>query len=345
MVLEVQAASLGELGIRTRHVADTASITFRREGYTNNSVPSVSFVIPIHNMGRFLFDNLRHLSINSREKHEFVVVLDDCTDDSESELGLAAYEMSKSDFFLGLTVVQSAQSLFETVSDKVGIALSSGRFVIEVQSDMQIREVGFDSKMVVALQQNPDIFALSGRGCHHWDFLEASEKSLVRRQKQRAAVWLQKLFGKKNKTLTNRFIFHNVNYFGRCGNWIESPGFVGTKIFLSETAMRGPLIFERTRYDSLGGFDSTQFFLGEDDHDLTFRAWTSEQWRSGYLAIDFESPLDHGATRQPKSEVEVNEFVRIAGLYPKRARIVLPKGSVRPAKTIRPMEWASAQHQ
>lgn len=102
MVSEAQTTTLRELGIRTRHVADTAPITFRREGYINSSIPSVSFIIPIHNMGRFLFDNIRHLSINSREKHEFVVVLDDCTDNSESELGLAAYEMHKSEFFWDL---------------------------------------------------------------------------------------------------------------------------------------------------------------------------------------------------------------------------------------------------
>ena len=342
---DTQSVTLGELGIRTKHLADTARIIYSREGYRSNGVPTVSFVIPVHNMGRFLFDNLSKISANSREEHEFVIVLDDCTDDSLSELGRAAYEMLKSEVFLGLTVVRSSQSLFETVSDKVGIALSSGRFVIEVQSDMQIREAGFDSKMVFALQQNLDIFALSGRGCHQWDFLETSERSFAGRQKQRVAVWIQKLFAEKSRSLTNKFIFHNVNYFGRCGNWIENPGFIGTTIFLFETAMRGPLIFERKRYDSLGGFDATRFFLGDDDHDLTFRAWTEEQWRSGYLAIDFESPLAHGATRQPKSKFEVNEFSRVAVLYSKTRSISLAKGLVRPKKTIRPMKWVSEQHQ
>lgn len=72
-------------------------------------------------------------------------------------------------------------------------------------------------------------------------------------------------------------------------------------MWVSQTVMRGPLLVDKKKYLSVSGFDTDRFFLGFDDHDLAFRAYSQFGFRVGYVPIAFESDFGWGTTRKPRS--------------------------------------------
>jgi GT2 family glycosyltransferase len=73
------------------------------------------------------------------------------------------------------------------------------------------------------------------------------------------------------------------------------------KMWVGETVMRGPLLVHRERYMSLGGLDTLAFFLGNDDHDLAYRAFVTQGYRTAFVPVGFNSPIHQGSTRKNKS--------------------------------------------
>jgi glycosyltransferase involved in cell wall biosynthesis len=98
--------------------------------------------------------------------------------------------------------------------------------------------------------------------------------------------------------------FINSSVAGLVDNLVEYKctldDLLGGQIWLSETVMRGPLLINRIKYYELGGLDERGFFLGHDDHDLSYRAWRDKKWRTGFVPVGFESPLKDGSTRKEK---------------------------------------------
>ena len=64
---------------------------------------------------------------------------------------------------------------------------------------------------------------------------------------------------------------------------------------------RGPLAIAKEKIAKLGYLDEFHYCLGEDDHDLFLRAWKEKNWRTGFMPIEFHSPLDRGSTRRPRT--------------------------------------------
>ena len=64
---------------------------------------------------------------------------------------------------------------------------------------------------------------------------------------------------------------------------------------------RGPLAIAKEKIAKLGYLDEFHYCLGEDDHVLFLRAWKEKNWRTGFMPIEFHSPLDRGSTRRPRT--------------------------------------------
>ena len=64
---------------------------------------------------------------------------------------------------------------------------------------------------------------------------------------------------------------------------------------------RRPLAIAKEKIAKLGYLDEFHYCLGEDDHDLFLRAWKEKNWRTGFMPIEFHSPLDRGSTRRPRT--------------------------------------------
>jgi len=99
--------------------------------------------------------------------------------------------------------------------------------------------------------------------------------------------------------------FNRTGRAGRLGLLIEialqKETRLDRRVWLGETVMRGPLLIDHQKFKALGGFDTKRFFQGFDDHDLALRGFTLFGFRCGFVPVGFNSPLDSGTTRKPRS--------------------------------------------
>lgn len=321
-IREKSAVRLGDVLTRTGAFDPSASLTkevFQRDA--DDLAPSVSFVVPVHNQAGRIADNLLSITSNAWERHELIVVLDGCTDSSESEVTTWANSVMEADAgLLRVIILTSPSDLFETICDNLGVAAASGRFVIEVQADMHIEQPGFDSFMLAALDAVPELALVSGRGAHSFPGRRPAGRERVTHLARRT---IRKAYGllhaRRGAHAVLPFEWRFSDEIGRVGPFIETP--LGRSdvsfVYLHQTVMRGPLAYSKTRFEQLGGLDSNSFFLGDDDHDLALRAWALFEWRSGYLPLAFSSPLNAGSTRSVRTPEAERRFRELRAHYVK----------------------------
>ncbi len=232
-------------------------------------------------------------------------------------------------------------SIFETKCDVLGFKLAVAPYVLEVQADMRILEKKFDIKLVNVLRQNEDLIAVSGRNCQTFqealgaykdsikDF-GSINKSILRIAKTVIVLIMNYLaYSKKGvephkrgptnaistpvELLCDR-AFPALPEFinsGRAGYLDESiekiseieevMGDAKFQIYISETVSRGPILFDRSKYLEVGGFNQKIFFLGFDDHDLFYRALIHFGFRTAFVPFNFESKLINSTNRKRRS--------------------------------------------
>lgn len=229
-----------------------------------DEVPIFSIVMPIHNQASILYDVVTKIFIHTQGSYEIFFILDDCTDTSRDELLRAVQTIPKG--LYKLTIVSSASGIFETSCDNLGFVNSRGKYIIEIQADMQIQTFGYNVLLAMPLEIYSDLIAVSGRCCH---------------------------------TLTTPH-----TGVGKLGNRVEQPHNLPfdkyNQIFLSHTVNRGPLAIRRSMLEELGYLDEYNFVLENDEHDLFYRAWTQKKWRTAFYPIEVYSPLSWGSTRKPR---------------------------------------------
>ena len=241
------------------HNIEIVTETNHREG-----VPTFSIVMPIHNQGAILYDVVTKIFIHTQGLYDVFFLLDGCTDNSRDELLRAVTSIPKG--VCNLTIASSPSGIFETSCDNLGFVNARGKYIVEIQADMQIQTLGYNVLLAMPLEIYPDLIAVSGRCCH---------------------------------TLTSP-----TEGVGKLGARAEEPHNLPfnmyNQIYLSHTVNRGPLVLRRSMLEELGYLDESNFVLGDDEHDLFYRAWTQKQWRTAFYPIEVYSPLSWGSTRKTR---------------------------------------------
>jgi glycosyltransferase involved in cell wall biosynthesis len=310
--------------------------------------PTVSVVLPVHNQQDQIAANIRALADAMVLPYELIVVDDASTDGT---LAVVTAIVSDLDQPIRKRVYHHSKPIFETGCDQFGFELADGRFLLEVQADMQITQFGFDRVMVDAVDSFPDLLMVSGRGTEPLypiaqsyvsglGSVAAGGDSLFKHVVSRSAGRVKSLRslalrrrgsdayhgeisntnGEKGDLLLEILptpeTFSITGQAGRVGSLIEHvlpPNLLPMRaVWVGETVMRGPLLIHRERYELLGGLDAKRFFLGFDDHDLAVRALWGEGLRCGFVPVGFKSPLDSGTTRRHRSlRAECQIFVQL----------------------------------
>ena len=312
-----------------KRLNQTPRLIHKFDSANNLHQVEVSFVIPVHNQKEIIASNVKALLSCITLDSEIIFVDDSSSDGSKEEI-LNAISGELPQEIKRIFLYRFEHPIFESACDDFGIKSASGKYIIEVQADMQIQENGFDKKMTRVLRENPDIFMLSGRGVMQFDDIAETysrsrgtesyfSKSL------RSSIWrnIIKVIRKDNEidfkepravttgsndSSLQKLVFPTKEEFsesgraGRLGTLIEINHIEPRQLlYIGDTVMRGPICFIRERYVELGGFNLESFFLGYDEHDLNLRARVEKGWMSGFLSIDFVSPLSHGSMRKSRS--------------------------------------------
>jgi glycosyltransferase involved in cell wall biosynthesis len=226
--------------------------------------------------------------------------------------------------------------IFETKADSYGISQATSEYILEIQADMKIIEHAFDQTMLDVLTRDENIFALSARGVHGFDEIsksylraQSSSKFDIKHVLRTAGTHYKfKLFngrafsGGKEQELFENFDFNqifpdqtkfkNEKRAGWLGRSIDNlPESLNEnqqklmrlnkkKIWIGNTIMRGPIIFNKSQFEEIGGFDVQSFYLGNDDHNLCLNAKKSGK-KVGFTPIHFTAPLVRGTERAHKT--------------------------------------------
>jgi glycosyltransferase involved in cell wall biosynthesis len=229
-------------------------------------LPYFSIVTPIYNQEKIITRNIESVINNMTEKNfELILIVDACSDNTKKIL-LSFFQNSMNNPLLtNVLLIESKIPLFETSADNVGFYCSRGDYIIEIQADMNIKEKGFNMKLLKPFLKLGTVIGVSGRGCH--------DLSVIR--------------GKGNN-------IDNMNLKKEYKN-IDKNSF-----YVAETCNRGPLILDRSKLIEMNYLDEKNYFLDNSDHDLFTRAFIQKGYICGHLSVIFESPLNDGSTRKPR---------------------------------------------
>ena len=237
----------------------------------NNQAPKFSIIIPIHSQEGFTTKQIESILSNTLGHCEIITILDNCTDNSKEHLLSRIATGPMPENLSSITVFENQAGMFETSADNLGFTKARGEILIEIQADTEILTTGYNLNLAHPIKIYSDLIAVSGRCCH-----SVNKNSL--------AFNVGKLGGKVEAP--HETLHHYDNY---------------NTIFLSHSINRGPLAIAKEKIAKLGYLDEFHYCLGEDDHDLFLRAWKEKNWRTGFMPIEFHSPLDRGSTRRPRT--------------------------------------------
>ena len=239
----------------------------------------LSIVIPVHNQEDIIARTLGSVARNVSCLHEIIIIIDGCTDRSHDVCIEALEAISARPGLCQSIVISQPTPVFETTSDNIGFSVSRGEFIIEIQADMQLNDLGFDQRLVSALKKYDDLIGVSGR-CTH--------------------------------------LFNGVKGVGKLGELIEQPlshDIDRSKLYMHGTCNRGPLALRRSMLRQLKYLDEKNYYLEDSDHDLFARAFHEFGWRCGYVPTEVISILSEGTTRkrirpEDMESASINEAVR-----------------------------------
>lgn len=297
----------------------------------NTNSATVAIIVPYYNQAQLVERNLSSIIDNLESLAELIVIDDASTDKTLDVLlnfikHLDANQKSK---LVSIKVLYNQTSEFETYCDSVSIDICNAKHIIEIQSDMQILQKGFDTKLLSAICSDPRLIAVSARGVQpiigilngyasSLGSVGTNAKSMLVYLLKRVKYHLKFLssylkprepldFSKFEVTHSEEMDanFLSTGSAGRLGMKICRPldKFYASKniLYIGETIMRGPIILDRDKYYEVGGLDVKGFFLGYDEHDLFVRAYLECGYRVGFTPLDFSSPLEDGSTRKRRT--------------------------------------------
>jgi glycosyltransferase involved in cell wall biosynthesis len=226
-----------------------------------------SLVIPIHNQESIIERVLNSVVTMTLGYYELILILDGCTDSTPTIVRNWASRQS-----IELHILENPVGFFETACDNQGFRMAKGKYIIEIQADMEILTFGYNILLASPLEQYPDMIGVSGRCCHG---LNTSSTPFAAGKLGEAA--------KQPHVILQDFRAYN-------------------KVFLSHTVNRGPLALRKSMLQELEYLDEEHYTLGNDEHDLFARAWAHKQWRCGFVPVEVYSPLEWGSTRKPRNK-------------------------------------------
>jgi glycosyltransferase involved in cell wall biosynthesis len=227
-----------------------------------------SIILTIHNKEWLIEKVLNGIIDNTVGKYELIIVIDGCTDNTESVV-LKTLEDKTIDFKLIF-----APDVFETKANNLGLKAAKGDKVIIVQDDMVIKEPGWNKRMQKPFDAFDDVFAVTARTAHDWEFNPNSQH--LEMSEDLDNCWCD--------------ICIHTNHADRSN--------ISRDVFAVRASVnRGPLMIDHNDLKKMNYLDEIYAPLDMDDHDLMYRMHKELDKVCGCYWIDYESKDEWGGTR------------------------------------------------
>lgn len=233
-----------------------------------------SIVVPVFNQEEIIKKNLRSMMKYTDGKIEMIVILDNCVDNTEYEV-LDLFKNETVDNLVRIIVVRQDTPVYETTADNIGFVLSSGKYLLEIQADIELVEYGYNRNLQKALIKYDDIAVVSGRLTHKFGI----------------PIGVGKL-GESNENPLPTNLDRN-------------------KVYMWGTCVHSPFLMDHEKAKQIGYFDEQNIFLEGSCHDYCARCYYIKGWKNGYVPVEYLSPLKDGSCRKdlPEKVKEMNKKV------------------------------------
>ena len=270
------------------------------ETVLGQSQPLFSVIMPVYNQRDIIRRNVQAVLDNTSDaEFELIIILDACSDDTEDQI--RGLDLDRP-LLVRVLVLKSRVPMFETACDNLGFFCARGRYLIEVQADIEITERGYNQRLLAPMLTVPAMIGISGRCCHCWAPTSNADR-------------VGRIQGNEDMSHVPRNAF-----------------------FIGETANRGPLMFDAVKLRQVGYLDERNFFLEDSDHDLFKRAYIQRGFLCGYVPIGFNSPVADGSTRKPRDAINQQVWTQKRAQYERKQGFLFrapnpPKRAIRPYLT------------
>ena len=237
--------------------------------YSKNYDILHSIILTIHNKEFLLDQVLSGIKSNTTGNYELIVILDGCNDNSS--LIVQKFIQENSDI---TTLVLQTPDVFETKANNVGIKTATGEYVIIVQDDMIIREMGWNRRLQKPFDTFDDVFAVTGRTAHNWIYNKDS----------------------KHIGMSENLDDCYCDILIHCDH-ADNTSIPRDTFAVRGSVNRGPLMIKLDDLKTLNYLDEEYAPLDMDDHDLMFRARRDLGKVCGCYWVNYQSENDWGGTR------------------------------------------------
>jgi glycosyltransferase involved in cell wall biosynthesis len=267
-----------ELTTNRSHINDNDECFLLKKYLYNNINITYSVIIPVYNQESIIKKNIESIINFTGGSFEIIIILDFCNDNTENIL-VNFFDTFKNNnlMFSSVKIFKQPNSpIFEASCDNIGFINSNGKYCLEIQADMEMVMPDYNLHLSKPFNLLPNVFAVSGR-CAHNFFREGG-------------------IGKLGTNIEKSIKELNVN-----------PNL----FYVYETCNRGPLLIDKTKLKELNYLDEKNYHLDNSDHDIIIRAFLNKGYISGYVPIDFISPLNDGTTRKNDKYKTINDYYKL----------------------------------
>lgn len=234
----------------------------------NDGTIEYSIVTPVYNQENIIVENIKSYITHTTGNFEIILILDCCSDNTkENIMSFIHNYKNDNENFKRLIIYETDEPLFETKCDNIGFKMAVGKYVLEIQADMTMTQVGYNSHLCKPFKILDNVIAVSGR-CSHNLFTQGGIGKL--------GVLIEQDIDKLNVDKNTFYTY--------------------------ETCNRGPLLIDRKKLIEMNYLDEEHYYLDNSDHDLMIRAYLSKKYICGYVPIDFYTRLENGSTRKQKDK-------------------------------------------
>jgi glycosyltransferase involved in cell wall biosynthesis len=253
--------------------------------------------MPIFNQQEVLQHNLNKLAASIRSKWELILIDDSSTDGSLQ----VAQDWTKEappqyQSLFRVRVIKTKHQVFETLCDAIGISEATCPYVLEVQSDMEILEPGFDEKLLCAIKSHQDLLMISGRGCHTLE--EVTQSFTLELKKAKNGFFLSRLVAKEVLGFANALRGRVLLFIAELLSKTSSSVHGNSQAPELSASEMGEALFPSLESFSLEGRAGRLGMLIEQDFKredlIRNQMWLSETVMRGPLLIDKEKYVKAG---------------------------------------------------
>jgi glycosyltransferase involved in cell wall biosynthesis len=227
-----------------------------------------SIVLTVHNKDWLIAKVIKSIIQNTVGDYELIVVIDGCTDNSESVIKDSLKNVS-----FPYKIIHTPD-VFETKANNAGLKQCSGNYAIIIQDDIVIEEYGWNMRMQKPFIKCDDVFAVSANYSHNFILNENSKH--INMEENLDDCWCDILQSVDESSFRN----------------IPRDTFA-----VRSTVNRGPLMIDLEDLKKLNYLDELYSPQDMDDHDLMFRAYKELGKVCGCYWINFREDPEWGGTR------------------------------------------------